>query len=62
MRKVNSKPPLCFYQENHMDRQHEVTDNIVPNDGTLRLDDTQHAAKGDFRIFRILMLFMIWLN
>lgn len=35
---------FIFYQENHMESQHEVTENTVQDDEPLRLDGTQYAT------------------
>lgn len=34
-----------FYQENHMSRKDKMTHNIMPDDGHLKSNDTQHAIE-----------------
>lgn len=42
--KTNGNTPV-FYQEQHVNRQHEVINNIVPDEVPLGLDDTQYATE-----------------
>lgn len=43
---------LVFYQESHMAKKKiRVIDDIVPHDGPLRSDGTQHATEKQVKIF-----------
>lgn len=49
----NDKNYFCsFYQENHIDAKHKMIYDIVPDDGPLGPNSTQHTNKEELRIFQ----------